>query len=340
MAAKKQDFTSICKDIEQGLFAPVYLLHGEEAYFIDQITDLLLNNVLTEEEKDFNLTQFYGADISNVGEVISACRRYPMMAEKQLVMLREVQSFDNRGQQLENLSLYINHPLDSTVFVIICKNKSMTGKLPKIVSENGGVVYESKKIRDYELPKVVEPLIDDLGLKIDSNALRILCESIGSDLSRIFHEINKLRLNLKGNKITSDDVTAHIGISKDFNTWELQSAIGAKDFFKVEMIRRYFAANPKASPLVVTLSVLFGFFTNIMLAHYCKDKSVNGLMSELKISYPQAKDLAVSVKNYNAWKTMENISLIRDYDARCKGARNVTLSDSEALQELLYQLMH
>lgn len=340
MAAKKQDFTSICKDIEQGLFAPVYLLHGEEAYFIDQITDLLLNNVLTEEEKDFNLTQFYGADISNVGEVISACRRYPMMAEKQLVMLREVQSFDNRGQQLENLSLYINHPLDSTVFVIICKNKSMTGKLPKIVSENGGVVYESKKIRDYELPKVVEPLIDDLGLKIDSNALRILCESIGSDLSRIFHEINKLRLNLKGNKITSDDVTAHIGISKDFNTWELQSAIGAKDFFKVEMIRRYFAANPKASPLVVTLSVLFGFFTNIMLAHYCKDKSVNGLMSELKISYPQAKDLAVSVKNYNAWKTMENISLIRDFDARCKGARNVTLSDSEALQELLYQLMH
>lgn len=340
MAAKKQDFTSICKDIEQGLFAPVYLLHGEEAYFIDQITDLLLNNVLTEEEKDFNLTQFYGADISNVGEVISACRRYPMMAEKQLVMLREVQSFDNRGQQLENLSLYINHPLDSTVFVIICKNKSMTGKLPKIVSENGGVVYESKKIRDYELPKVVEPLIDDLGLKIDSNALRILCESIGSDLSRIFHEINKLRLNLKGNKITSDDVTAHIGISKDFNTWELQSAIGAKDFFKVEMIRRYFAANPKASPLVVTLSVLFVFFTNIMLAHYCKDKSVNGLMSELKISYPQAKDLAVSVKNYNAWKTMENISLIRDFDARCKGARNVTLSDSEALQELLYQLMH
>ena len=340
MATKKQDFSSICKDIKQGQIAPVYLLHGEESYFIDQITELLLDNVLSEDEKDFNLIQFYGADVSNIGEVVSTCRRYPMMAERQLVMLREVQSFDNRGQQLDNLSLYIEHPLESTVFVIICKTKTLAGKLPKLIAEKNGVVFESKKIREYELAKVVEPYIEEKGLKIDANALRILCESIGSDLSRMFHEIDKLKLNLKGNKITTDDVTKHIGISKEFNTWELQSAIGAKDFLKVEMIRRYFAANPKASPLVVTLSVLFGFFSNIMLGHYCKDKSVNGLMAELKISYPQAKDMSTALKNYNAWKTMEAISLIREYDARCKGARDVSLSDSEALQELLYQIMH
>lgn len=340
MPAKKQDFASICEDIRQGQFAPVYLLHGEESYFIDQITELLLENVLTEEEKDFNLTQFYGADVDNIGEVVSACRRYPMMSERQMVMLREIQSFDNRGQQLDNLSLYIEHPLESTVFVMVCKTKTLSGKLPKLISEKGGVVFESKKIREYELAKVVEPYIAAKGLKIDQNALRILCESIGADLSRMFHEIDKLRLTIKGNKITSDDVTKHIGISKDFNTWELQSAIGAKDFLKVEMIRRYFAANPKASPLVVTLSVLFGFFTNLMLAHYCKDKSVNGLMAELKMSYPQAKDMTAALKNYNAWKTMANISLIREYDARCKGARDVSLSDTEALQELLYQLMH
>lgn len=263
-----------------------------------------------------------------------------MMAERQLVLFREMQSFDNRSHQLDKLSLYIEHPLDSTVFVMVCKTKPMTGSLLKLVADCGGVVFESKKIRDYELAKAVEPYIEEKGLKIDAKALRILCESIGSDLSRMFHEIDKLRLTLKGKTITSDDVTRHIGVSKDFNTWELQSAIGAKDFLKVEMIRRYFAANPKASPMVVTLTALFGFFTNLMLAHYCKDKSVNGLMSELKISFPQAKDLSVALKNYNGWKTMSIVSLIREYDARCKGNREVSLSDSEALQELLYQILH
>lgn len=340
MAVKKQDFSSICKDIIQGQFAPVYLLHGEEAYFTDQITELLLEHVLTEEEKDFNLSQFYGADVNNIGDIISTCRRYPMMAERQLVLFREIQSFDNRGQQLDNLSLYIEHPLESTIFVMVCKNKTLNGKLPKLVAEKGGVVFESKKIRDYELPKVVEPYIEEKGLKIEPKALGILCDSIGSDLSRMFHEIDKLRINLKGNKITSEDITQHIGISKEFNVWELQSAIGAKDYRKIEMIRRYFAANPKASPMVVTLSVLFGFFTNLMLAHYSPDKSVNGLMSTLKISYPQAKDMTVALKNYNAWKAMNAISIIRDYDAQCKGARNTSLSDSEALKELLFKITH
>lgn len=340
MASKKQDYSSICNDIKQGQFAPVYLLHGEESYFIDQITDLLLNNVLTEEEKDFNLTQFYGADVNNIGEIISACRRYPMMAEYQMVMFREIQSFDNRGQHLDNLSLYLEHPLESTVLVLVCKTKTLSGKLPKLISDIGGVVFESKKIRDYELAKVVEPYIQEQGLSIDQKALRMLCESIGSDLSRIFHEVDKLKITLKGKVIKGEDVASHIGISKDYNAWELQSALGNKDYLKIEMIRRYFAANPKASPMVVTLSVLFGFFTNLMLAHYCLDKSINGLMAELKISYPQAKDLSVALKNYNGWKAMSIISLIREYDSRCKGARDVSLNDVEALQELLYQITH
>lgn len=340
MAAKKQDYSSICKDIEQGHFAPVYLLHGEESYFLDHITDLLIDNILTEDEKDFNLTQFYGADVTSIGDIVSACRRYPMMAERQLVLFREIQAYDNRSQQLDNLSLYIKQPLESTVFVMICKTKPLGGKLPKLVSDSGGVVFESKKIRDYELANVVEPYIKEKGLKIDAKALRILCESIGSDLSRMFHEIEKLRLTLKGTTITTEDVTTHIGISKDFNAWELQSAVGAKDFLKVEMIRRYFAANPKASPMVMTLSALFGFFTNLMLAHYCQNKTVNGLMADLKISYPLAKDLTVALKNYNGWKTMEVVSILRDYDARCKGARDVIMNDAEALQELLYKIMH
>lgn len=341
MAAPKADiFLNICKDIEQRKFAPVYLLHGEESYFIDKLTDLLLNSVLTEDEKDFNLSQYYGADLQNVGEVVSACRRYPMMAEHQMVLFREVQSFDNRGQKLDDLALYIEHPLESTIFVITCKNKTLSGKLPKLIAQNGGVVYESPKIFDYQLPKVVEPYIKEQGLTIEDNALRILCESIGSNLSRIFHEIDKLKINLKKNRITTEDVTTQIGISKDFNSWELQSAIAAKDFLKVEMIRRYFVANPKANPTTVTLSVLFTFFSNLMLAHYCSNKTLDGLKNELKLSFPQAKDLSIAVKNYNAWKTMEAISLIRDYDARSKGARNVAIPDSEILQELLYKIMH
>ena len=339
MAAKTQDYASICKDIEQGHFAPVYLLHGEESFFIDNILNMLLEKTLTEEEKDFNLTQFFGAD-AEIANVVSACRRYPMMAERQVVTFQEIQSFDNRGQQLDNLSLYISQPLSSTIFIMTCKTKTLTGKVPKLVAECGGVVFESKKIYENKLPGVVTPYIKERGLKIDAKALDILCESIGADLSRMFHEIDKLCITLKGKNITSDDVTSHIGISKDFNTWELQSAIGAKDFYKVEMIRRYFAANPKASPMPVTLTVLFNFFTNIMLAHYCRDKSVNGLMSELCLSYPQAKDISTALKNYNGWKTMSVISLIREYDARCKGARKVELTDPEALQELLYQIMH
>lgn len=340
MAAKKQDFSSICNDIQQGRFAPVYLLHGEETYFIDRIAELLLQHTLTEDEKDFNLTQFYGADLVDMVDVISACRRYPMMAERQVVVLNELQAFDNRGKRIENLSLYIEHPLDSTIFVIIYKTKKMTGEIPKLITENGGVVFASEKIRDYMLPKVVKPYIEEAGLKIDDNALDLLCNCIGSDLSRMFHEIDKLKLNLTTNKVTKDDVAKHIGVSKEFNVWELQTAIGAKDFYKVDLIRRYFAANPKASPMVVTLSVIFNFFTNLMLAHYCQDKSVNGLMEKLRISYPAAKDMTIALRNYSAWKTMNNISIIRDYDAKCKGARKVSLSDAEALQELLYNIMH
>ena len=340
MAAKKQDFSSICNDIKQGQFAPVYLLHGEESYFIDKIAELLLENTLTEDEKDFNLTQYYGADLTDMVEVISACRRYPMMAERQVVVLHELQAFDNRSRKIENLSLYIEHPLESTVFIIIYKTKKLTGNLPKLISDKGGVVFASEKIRDYMLPKVVKPYISDYGLSIDDKALDLLCNCVGSDLSRMFHEIDKLKLNIEGTKITYNDIAKHIGVSKDFNVWELQSAIGAKDYYKIELIRKYFAANPKASPMVVTISVLFGFFTNLMLAHYCQDKSVNGLMDKLRLSYPAAKDMTVALKNYSAWKTMENISVLREYDAKCKGARSVSLSDSEALKEMLYNMIY
>lgn len=341
----KQDYNSIRTDIEQGRIAPVYVLHGDESYFIDSLTDLLLDRVLTDEEKDFNLTQMYGADIQNLGDVVTACRRYPMMAERQLVLLREVQALDQRRSltSLEVLEAYTSHPLDSTVFVITCKTKKLDGRQRwlKQVQEHGGVVFESKRIPDYELPKFLPGFLRSTGLQFDDRAIQMLSDYIGADLGRMMAEIDKLRLNMGDDKrVTSQLIAEHIGISKDYNVFELVSAVANRDFRKCELIRRYFAQNPKANPIQITLSVLFNFFRNLMLAHYATDKSVNGLMREIGLSFPQAKELAPAMKQYNAWKAMTNISVIRDYDARQKGARGANLPDDEALQELLYKLMH
>lgn len=342
--AKTEDFSTICADIKAGHFAPVYLLHGEEGYFIDRITDLLLEHVLTDEEKDFNLTQCYGADITNLGDVISACRRYPMMSERQLVMLREAQVLKQNAEltKLEQLETYLNHPLESTVFVITYKGKKADGRAAwvKQIQKVGGVVFESKRVAEYELPKFLPGFLRETGLQFDDSAIQMIAEYIGSDLSRMMSEIEKLKLNIQDKRVTRDLIAAHIGISKDFNVFELVNAIAIKDFRRCELIRRYFAQNPKNNPIQATLSVLFTFFSNIMLAHYATDKSVNGLMRELGMAYPQAKVVVDAMKRYNAWKTMQNIALIRDYDARQKGARGVSIPDDEALQELLYKLMH
>lgn len=342
--AKTADFSSICADIKARHFAPVYLLHGEESYFLDQITDLLLEHVLTDEEKDFNLTQIYGADVTNLGDVVSSCRRYPMMAERQLVLLREAQVLKQNAEltKLDQLEAYLAHPLESTVFVITYKGKKVDGRSRwvKMIQDNGGVVFEGKRVPDYELQKFLPGFLKETGLRFDDSAIQMLCDYIGSDLTRLMSEIDKLRLNMQDNHVTVNLIASHIGVSKEFNPFELVNAVATKDFRKCEVIRRYFAQNPKSNPIQITLSVLFTFFTNVMLGHYAQDKTVNGLMREIGMSFPQAKGLPDAMKRYNAWKAMQNIALIREYDARQKGARGVTIPDDEALQELLYKLMH
>lgn len=341
MAKKTDDFSPIKADITAGRFAPVYLLHGEESYYIDLLTQLLLDHVLTDEEKDFNLSQYYGSDCQ-IPEVISACRRYPMMAERQLVLLREVQSVNKQQVKLDDLCLYLEHPLESTVLVITCKTQTLTGATQLLkLCKKVGVVYQSDKIRDYELPKMLPGLLKQAGMDAEFKAVDLLCNFIGSDISRLMHEVDKLKLSMQGRtKITDQDVFNHVGISKEYNVYELQSAIANRDVLKVETIRRYFAQNPKAGPSQMVISSLFGYFSNLMLAHYSPDKSQNGLMSNVGCSYPAAKDLLAGLKIYNAWKTMNNISILRDFDARSKGGRGGTTPDPELLKELFYQLMH
>ncbi len=342
--SKTTNFAEIIKEIKSGKYAPIYLLYGDEGYFIDKIIDSLLEKVLTEDEKDFNLTQIYGADVTNLGDVVSICRRYPMMADHQLVILREAQVLKQNVSltKYEQLEAYTAHPLSSTVFVISMKGKKPDSrqKWVKQIQTAGGVVFESARIPDYKLMEFLPGFLKETGLDFDNKAIEMLANYIGSDLARILSEIDKIRISLSGKRVTGEMIASNIGISKDFNVFELVTAVAKRDFWKCELIRRYFAQNPKANPIQATISVLFNFFTNVMLAHYAKDKSVNGLMKEIGLSYPQVKDLVPATKIYNAWIAMRNISILREYDARQKGARGVTMSDDEAMQELLFRLMH
>lgn len=343
MAKKTDEYPLIRQQIEAGTFAPVYILHGEESFFIDQLTDLLLSRVLTEEEKDFDLVQYYGgAGEFTMGDVVTTCRRFPMVAQRQLVMLREAQALDKRSNRLDDLCLYLRHPSSSTILVITHKTSNITGaaELMKLAKKQG-IVYQSDKVRDYELPNILPSFLQSLGIKAEPKAIDMLHSFIGSDFSRLTQEVEKLKVALQGRiQITAQDVAEHVGISREFNVYELTDAISRHDVLRVEMIRRYFAQNPKAGPVPMVIATLFGFFQNMMLAYYASDRSLNVLMKEVGCSFPQAKCLVEGMKYYNARTTMRNITILREYDARSKGGRGGTTPDPDLLQELFYQLMH
>lgn len=344
MAKKTDDFPLIKSQIEAGEFAQVYVLHGEESYFIDQLTDLLLSRVLTDEEKDFDLTQFYGgAGSFTVGDVIAACRRFPMVAQRQLVLLREAQVLDKRSFRFDDLALYLKQPSPNTVFVIIYKTAAITGaaELMKL-ARKVGVVYQSDKVRDYDLPKVLPDFLKMHGFTAEPAAIDMLQNYIGSDFSRLLHELDKLRVTLQGNnKLTAQNIADHVGISREYNVFELVEAIAQKNALKCEMIRRYFEHNPKAGPTTMIISSLFTFFQNLMLAYYSPDKSnINSVMSAVGLNYPQAKNVMSGMRCYNARTTMRNISILREFDARSKGGRGGSTPDPDLQQELFYQLMH
>ena len=344
MAKKTDDFPIIKAQIEAGQYAPVYVLHGEESFFIDQLTELLLSRVLTEEEKDFDLSQYYGgAGDYTIGDVIAACRRFPMVAERQLVMLREVQAFDKRGFKLDDLLLYLKHPSPTTVLVITHKTASISGSAEFMkVARKVGVVYESAKVADYNLPKVLPGFLQAQGFSAEPAAVEMLVNYVGADFARLSTELDKLRVTMQGRtKLTADDVADHVGISREYNIYELVDALAQHDVLKVEMIRRYFARNPKAGPVTMVISTLFTFFQNLMLSYYAPSRSkIDDIMSSVGLSYPQAKCVMAGMRHYNARTTMRNISILREFDARSKGGRGGSTPDPDLLQELFFQLIH
>ena len=281
--AKKEQQTAqqLIESIKKRDFSPLYFLQGDESYYIDLITDTLLENVLNESEKDFNLTVLYGGDTS-IETVISAAKRYPMMSEYQLVVLKEAQLIDN----LDMLEHYASHPLTSTILVVNYKHKTFDArkKVMKEIAKNG-VIFESKKLYEDKIPAFVQNYVAGKGLSIDGKAALMVGDFIGTDLNRLCSELDKLcvAINKSGGRITADLIEKNIGVSKDFNNFELLRAVIRRDVYKANQIQTFFAKDPKNNPLILTLIVFFNFFSNLMLAYYVPDKSEYGLMNGLKL---------------------------------------------------------
>lgn len=332
-------FENLQTEIKARRFRPIYLLMGDEPYYIDELTDLLIETVLPDEERDFNQTIVYGME-TDVASVITLARSFPMMSDYQLIVVKEAQNLS----KIEELEVYAKNPLKSTILVLNYKNGSID-KRKKLWAEieKHGAVMESKKIPDYKMPAFISSFIQSKGLGIDHKSAQMLADYLGNDLNKLANETEKLLLAIPPNTkhITAELIELNIGISKDYNNFELLKAIIEKDIFKVNQIADYFEKNPKNNPLIVTLVVLFNFFSNLMICYWAKDKTENGIAAELGFRNPyQAKDYVTAIRHYNAFKCMQILSLLRTYDAKCKGVDNISASDGELLKELLYKITH
>lgn len=333
------NYQDIIKEVEQRRFVPVYLLMGEESYYIDMISDTIAATVLTEEEQGFNQMVMYCTRETDVTNIITAAKRYPMMAEYQVVIVKEAQNL----LRIDELTDYVLNPLRSTILVICYKNGTID-KRKKLVAaiQKNGVVYESQKLNERALPIFISDYLKAKQKTIDTNASMMMADHIGADLNRLASELDKLVIALpKGeSKITADLVEENVGISKEFNNWELRNALMVKDVFKANRILSYFESNPKANPAIPTLAVLFSLFASMMQGYYAPEKTEFGLANHLGISPYQARELLATMKLYSARKTMDIIAKIRETDAKLKGIEKGNATDGEIMRELLFFILH
>lgn len=332
-------YEDIAKNIKNGKFAPVYLLMGEEDYYIDRISDYIVEKALDENEKEFNLTIMYGLD-TDVASIVNNAKRYPMMSEHQVVVVKEAQNI----RAWDDLSFYLQKPLESTILVICYKHGTMD-KRKKIVAEieKKGVVFESKKLKENMLPAFITTYLKRRKMEIEDKAAEMMADFVGNDLNRMAGELDKLIITMPAgkNRITPEEIERNIGISKDYNNFELKNALIAKDTLKANKIVKYFNDNPKNNPIQPTLTILFNYFSNLMVAYYAPERSENGVAAYLGLKSPwQAKEYLAGMKAYSGVKTMNIITQIRLCDAKSKGIGNVSLSQGELLRELVYFILH
>jgi len=332
------DVTKIVSDIKSGNIKPIYFLMGEEPYYIDKISEYIEENILSEEEKGFNQMVLYGRDVS-IDDIVDNAKRFPMMADKQVVIIKEAQDL---SRTIENLTLYASNPQPSTVLVICYKYKKLDKRkaLYKAI-QKVGLVYESKKLYENQVADWIRRVLAGKNYKIDTKATLMLVEFLGTDLSKISNELDKLMVVLpKTSTISPKDIEVNIGISKDYNNFELRKAIGEKNIVKANEIINYFGQNQKANPLVVTISLLNSLFTQLLIYHSLKDKSKNSIAKSLKISPFFVSDYSIAAKNYPMRKVSQVISLLRESDVKSKGVGANALPARDILKELLFKIMH
>lgn len=334
----KLDYEDIISDLKKRIFKPVYFLAGEEPYYIDLITDYIEEKVLTETEKAFNQLIIYGEETS-VREIIEISRRFPMMASHQVVIIKEAQSLKG----LDDLILYLEKPMPSTILVFNYKYKQVDKRtrLYKALEEYA-VYFESPRLRDYQVPGWIERYLMTKGVKADPNACAMLTDYLGTDLHKIVNELDKLLITLKKERpvITTDLIEKNIGLSKDYNNFELQKAVGEKNIYKANLIVRYFSENPKDNPAQLTIAALFSFFSKLLTYHYLTDKSRNNVAAVLKINPFFVKDYETSALKYNVSRTVEAISLLRTYDMKLKGYGDAGTEPGSLLKELIFKILH
>ena len=333
-----EEANRILKDLKQGKFKPIYFLMGEEPYFIDLISGFIEKEVLAPEERDFNQTILYGRDV-NIDAIVSQAKRYPMMAERQVVIVKEAQTL---SREIEKLEAYAENPQPSTILVICYKYKKLDKR--KKVTKNiakSGIVFESKKLYENQVGDWIRRLMSHRGYQIDPKAAHMLVEFLGTDLGKINNELEKLCIILPPERtITPESIEENIGISKDFNNFELRKAIGARDVVKSHRIVNYFAQNPKDNPMVLTIGLLFGFFQNLMIYHGLPSKDKNTVAKSLSINPYFVSEYVSAAQNYPMRQVSHVINLLRDADVKSKGVGAYNLSQGDLLKELLVRIMN
>lgn len=330
------DYKDIIKSVRDKNYQPIYFLHGEEPYFIDAISNVIANEVLDESERDFNQTITYGKEIEPL-QLISMAKQFPMMSDRQVIIIKEAQDVKN----WDAFESYFEHPQPSTILVICYKYKKFDSRKKVFkAAAKSGITFQSEKIKEYQLPTWIEKAVSDKGYGITDKASSLLAEFLGNDLGRIINELDKLSLLLeKGTKINDVHIEENIGISKDYNVFELTNAIATKNVIKANQIIHYFEQNPKAGNMVVITANLFSFFQRLMYIHFLPNKSPESITTALKVHPFVAKQLAGQAKMYSPKKIAQNISYLHEYDLKSKGIGSTTAPE-ELMRELIFVLMH
>ena len=341
MAQVAVTYDSVMAELKNRQFKPLYYLMGDEPYYIDKICDWIAENALQPEERDFNQTILFGSDV-NAAQVVDLAKRYPMMAERQVVIVKEAQNIKNT----EALEKYFLQPMPSTILVMCHKNGKVDGRKTAYVKaiRDAGVLYESKKLHERELPTFIESYLKTRNASIDPKSTQMIADAIGADLSRLTSELDKVLLGLPENdkRVTPQVVEDRIGVSKDFNAFELRDAIVNRNVMKANQIIKYFDENPKSGGLFALLPLLFNYFQNLMLAHYCPQKASQEAVAawlDMKSVWP-AREYITGMKNYSATKVMQIISKMRETDAKSKGLDNPNTPAGELMKELIFFILH